>query len=61
MPKDNFKCQLHECCLITRHPDDILFYLNMNGEILCNLDRYAILPMEEYEKLVQSATGTRNT
>jgi len=57
-----FKNQLHECKLIPRNTGDILFYITEDQKIMCDLDRYTILPNEEYEKLkVQSETGTRNT
>ena len=57
-----FKSDLSECQIIPRSMGDILFYFDSEGQILCNLNKYTILPNEEYEKLKhQSEAGTRNT
>ena len=57
-----FKSNLFKCQIIPRNTGDILFYFDSEGRILCNLNKYTILPNEEYEKLkLQFETGTRNT
>jgi hypothetical protein len=52
-------------CLIVPRQGETLFTLKPSGEVVASLKRYAIVPLEEYEKLSQSFTssevGTKNT
>lgn len=38
------------CFLVSRHDSDVMFTL-IDGQIVPTLDRYAIVPREEYEAL----------
>lgn len=51
---------LTDCILMSRHGETI-FHQKENGEILAKLKGYAIIPMEEYERLAQSEVGTKKT
>ncbi|MDY6895512.1 MAG: hypothetical protein SVO01_08885 [Thermotogota bacterium] len=59
MSKNSFKNQLVECNLIPRKLGDVLFTINKNNEILCDLCRYTILPNEQYEKLIHQSEINR--
>jgi hypothetical protein len=48
-------------CFLWVRDGDFIFETTQDGEILPRLDRYAIIPIEEYEKLIQSETGTKKT
>jgi hypothetical protein len=48
--KEPFKSVVKNCYV---HPrgGEILFYLDAEGRYLCNLDGYAIIPREEWERV----------
>lgn len=49
-----FVSKLMNCTIIAREEDKNknLFYGKIDGEILCSLDGYAIIPIEHYRKLI---------
>jgi len=46
-------------CLSVPREGEIIFHIKDNGEILARLRRYAIIPIEKYEKLSQSEIATK--
>jgi hypothetical protein len=52
---DGVETKVNNCIIIMKknNNEPYMFYQRTNGEILANLDGYAIIPIEEYEKLKQ--------
>ena len=48
-------------CLLSPRRGEIIFHIKHNGEILASLRGYAIIPVEEYERLAQSEVATKKT
>jgi len=47
-----FNSRLESCTIIPRNEDDVLFHADEDGNIMCNLYEYTILPNEEYERIL---------
>jgi len=58
--KNTLKSYITECLIVPRK-DEILFHMKENGEMLARLHKYAIVPLEDYERLNQSDMGTIKT
>lgn len=52
MAEEKFQSRLTNCLIITRD-GETLFYFDEEDRILASLDGYAIIPIEEYERLSQ--------
>jgi hypothetical protein len=50
---DGIETKMTNCIISLKEltVEPYLFYQRENGEVLANLDGYAIIPIEEYEKL----------
>lgn len=49
------------CVLKKRAADDVMVCVRENGDIAVRLDRYAIIPLEEYEALLPAKDEQKET
>jgi hypothetical protein len=55
-PTREFKSQLTNCILEHRKGDPEFFFIEEGGNVICDLDGYAVVPRERYEEMQQKIT-----